>query len=97
MSLRTEQIKELTLLLMYLQSWEESSVPALRGSRKPKPGEETVRRCWQGYDFDVLKELAEQGYIAQSGSKGPYTILTDGERQAEQFLKKYHIDGADNV
>ena len=39
-----EQIKELTLLLLYLNSWIE----------KEPYGE--FHRAWKGYDFDILKE-----------------------------------------
>ena len=38
-----ERIKELTLILLYLTSWEEKNIP----------GE--MRRSWKGYDFDILK------------------------------------------
>lgn len=45
----SEQIQELTLLLMYLTSWQESSTPGLR--RKPHKTDDTLlRRCWKGYD-----------------------------------------------
>ena len=40
-----EQIKELTLLLLYLTSWTE----------KEPYGE--YQRAWKGYDFDILNKL----------------------------------------
>lgn len=52
----SEQIQELTLLLMYLTSWQESSTPGLR--RKPHKTDDTLlRRCWKGYDFSILERL----------------------------------------
>lgn len=38
-----ERIKELTLLLLYLTSWEEKNILV------------EMRRSWKGYDFDILK------------------------------------------
>ena len=49
-----EKIKELTLLLLYLTSWEE----------KDYFGE--LRRSWKGYPFDVLNELTDENLIQGS-------------------------------
>ena len=58
----SEQIQELTLLLMYLTSWQESSTPGLR--RKPHKTDDTLlRRCWKGYDFSILERLEEQNLM----------------------------------
>ena len=55
-----EQIQELTLLLMYLTSWQERRTIGLR--RKPhKTDDMLLRRCWKGYDFSVLERLEAQG------------------------------------
>ena len=55
-----EQIQELTLLLMYLTSWQERRTIGLR--RKPHKTDDTLlRRCWKGYDFSVLERLEAQG------------------------------------
>ena len=42
-----EQIKDLTLMLLYLNSF----------------GDEGHQRSRKGYDFDDLNKLAEEGYI----------------------------------
>ena len=47
-----KQIKELTLLLLYLTSWTE----------KEPYGE--FQRAWKGYDFDILNELDEGNQFA---------------------------------
>jgi hypothetical protein len=49
-----EQISKLTLLLIYLTSWEEKEFGT------------PVQRAWKGYDFDILDKLEEQGLIAKS-------------------------------
>jgi hypothetical protein len=48
-------IKELTLILIYLTSWQEDT------------GLTKVQRSWKGYSFVALDELNEEGYI--DGSK----------------------------
>ena len=47
-----EKIKELTLLLLYLNSWVE----------KEPYGE--FHRAWKGYDFDILNALEESFMIS---------------------------------
>jgi hypothetical protein len=51
---KQEKILKLTLMLMYLTSWEENEF----GS--------SSHRAWKGYDFDVLNKLEEEGMIWQS-------------------------------
>jgi len=77
-----ETIKELTLMLLYLTSWEE----------KEKYFPEPVLRSWKGYPFEVLNELAEEGYLLQGKhpSKSRSVILTDkGVEKAKELKKKY--------
>ena len=55
-----EQIKELTLLLLYLNSWIE----------KEPYGE--FHRAWKGYDFDILNLIggshkAKSTYLTKEG------------------------------
>jgi len=50
-------VRGLTLMLMYLTSWQE------------RVGE--LRRCWKGYDFDILDELAERDLISTSQRATP--------------------------
>lgn len=84
----SEQIQELTLLLMYLTSWQESSTPGLR--RKPHKTDDTLlRRCWKGYDFSILERLEEQNLICGEGGKKPIVFTAEGERLAVELMKKY--------
>ncbi|MFW6222723.1 MAG: DUF6429 family protein [Bacteroidota bacterium] len=57
-----EQLKEMTLLMMYLQSWNEDL------------GDFSVKRAWKGYDFNILNELDAQGLIADSNKAKSATI-----------------------
>jgi len=69
-------LEELTLLLLYVQSWRE------------KVGESLyVARSWKGYDFDVLDRLAKKGYVSSShGAKS--IILTDEGLKRGEDLKR---------
>ncbi len=51
-----QAVEELTLLLIYLTSWEEELAPGL-----PK-----LRRSWKTFRFEILDTLAEQGYLRTS-------------------------------
>ena len=53
-----KKVKDLTLMLLYLTSWEDK-----------EPGFE-CRRSWKGYDFDILT-LNEQ-ISNKNASKCPY-------------------------
>lgn len=74
----SKQIEELTLLVLYLTSWEEKMEPL---------GE--VRRSWKTHRFKVLDELGEKGLL--SGSKGAKSVyFTErGEQLAEKLKDKY--------
>lgn len=74
-------LEDLTLLLLYAQSWREKIGESLY-----------VARSWKGYDFNVLDRLAKKGYISSShGAKS--VILTDeglkrGEKLKQRLLTK---------
>lgn len=75
-----EQIKELTLLLLYLNSWIE----------KEPYGE--IHRAWKGFDFDILNALEEEHLIGGSSYKAKSTCLTkEGLEKAKELMKKYKI------
>lgn len=85
-----EQIQELTLLLMYLTSWQERRTIGLR--RKPhKTDDMLLRRCWKGYDFSVLERLEAQRLICGEGGKKPIVFTDEGERLAIELMKKYGL------
>ncbi|MFQ5867672.1 MAG: DUF6429 family protein [bacterium] len=75
------EVKELTLLLLYLTSWEEKE------KYLPQP----LYHSWKGYPFEILNKLEEDGLITQ-GRRSKSVYLTDeGIRQAKELKKKYKI------
>ena len=89
---QANRIRELTLMLMYLTSWEEHDTPGLRAVKKKELGQyPLVRRCWKGYDFHLLHERAEGGLIYDSGRAQPAQITPEGEAEAQRLLEQYGI------
>lgn len=70
-----EQISKLTLLLLYLTSWQE----------------EQVQRSWKGYDFDVLNRLEEEGLIAQSKTAKSVYLTEEGIKTAKKLQEGLSI------
>ena len=72
------RVKELTLLLIYLTSWEEDSRKKLSAK---------VARSWKGYNFDIINELDEENLIRQFPKS---LILTkEGRLKGESLKRKY--------
>ena len=89
---QAKQIRELTLMLMYLTSWEEHNTPELRAVKKKELGKcLLVRRCWKGYDFHLLSQLAEEGPTYDSGCTRPAQMTPEGESEAQKLLEQYGI------
>ncbi|MBN2852828.1 MAG: transposase [Clostridia bacterium] len=73
---RKEDIRNLTLILMYLTSWEETEY------------DEKWRRSWKGYDFDVINELEEEGMLHKGSHKSKSVhISRKGVEKAKQLLE----------
>jgi len=70
-------IKELTLLLIYLTSWQEDA------------GLTKVQRSWKGYPFEVLDELNVEGYINGSKHAKSVYLTEEGLSKAKELMKKY--------
>lgn len=88
-----ETIRELTLMLMYLTSWEERDTPEMRAVKKKELEKyPLVRRCWKGYDHDLLDKLSEEGLINAAGQTYPALITPEGEAEARKLLAQYGID-----
>ena len=91
---RTVQINfaDLTLMLMYLTSWEKSLVPGLR----KKPDRDGIypkaRFCWKGYDFGILSELTDEGLVNAGGCGKSASFNAKGETKARELLKAYEIE-----
>ncbi|GHV39742.1 hypothetical protein FACS189490_03820 [Clostridia bacterium] len=69
------QIKDLTLMLLYLNSF----------------GDEGCRRSWKGYDFNDLNKLAEEGYISEGRRAKSVVIFDEGVEKAECLCREYGL------
>lgn len=50
-------IRELTLMLMYLTSWEERDTPEMRAVKKKELEKyPLVRRCWKGFVYILVAD-----------------------------------------
>jgi hypothetical protein len=75
-----EQIKDLTLMLLYLNSF----------------GDEGAQRSWKGYDFDNLNKLAEEGYISEGRRAKSVVLYDEGIEKARSLCAKYGIQLSKN-
>lgn len=75
---RDELIEDLTLLLIYLCSWEEHPLPDV-----------TIHRAWKGYLFEVLDSLEEKGYISQTRRAKSVTLTEEGLLRAQELETRY--------
>ena len=74
-----QTVKELTIMLLYLTSWTENAPYS-------------YQRSWKGYDFGILDELADEGFISDSKRSKSIVINEDGVTRAKELLSKYGID-----
>ena len=82
-----KNIKELTLLLMYLTSWEEDSF--IRDN-EDNIKDAKIKTCWKGYDFDIINTLTDEGYLYYSKHTTKSVSLTkEGEKLAQELVQKY--------
>ena len=86
-----DTVKDLTLMLMYLTSWEESLVPGIR--KKPdRPGFRLqIRRTWKGYDFGILNELTDEGVVNARNRSKSASFTDEGAAKALELLMQYGI------
>ena len=70
-----KQLQELTLALLYLTSLQDHDDPA-------------GRRCWKGYDFQVLEDLKAQGLLQDTQGRIPLRLPQEGVAQAQPKKKK---------
>jgi hypothetical protein len=74
---RDALLEELTLLVIYLASWEEDT----RSKR-------VVRRAWRGYVFEVLDELERQGLIKQRRGEKSLVLTEAGVQRAQEIEER---------
>lgn len=80
-----KNIEELTLLLMYLTSWEEKGFVA---NENGMPKEAKIKNCWKGYSFDLINKLTDENYLYFSKGKS-VSITPEGEELAKKLMDKY--------
>ena len=86
-----DTVKDLTLMLMYLTSWEESLVPGIRKKPDRAGIYPKVRICWKGYNFDVLNELTDDWLVNAGGRSKSASFTDEGVAKALELLKLYGI------
>ena len=75
-----EQLKRLTLLMIYLQSWDENI--------KKEYHDGQVLRAWKGYDFGILDSLSEEGFISDSKRAKSVYLTEEGIKKAKEIQEK---------
>lgn len=71
-----DPLEELTLLCLYLGSWEEQAVG------------QTVYRAWKGHRFEVLEALEARGLIAQTRRAKSLHLTEEGLRLARELERR---------
>lgn len=87
-----DTIKDLTLMLMYLTSWEESLVPGIRKKSDSADICPKVRLCWKGYDFGILNELTDEGLVNAGGRRKSASFTDEGVAKVLELLRQYGIE-----
>ena len=72
-----ERLKDLTLMLLYLTSWKEKGID--------------VPRSWKSYDFGIIDELTDEGFIYGSHKSKSVYLDESGVRRAKALLTAYGI------
>ena len=86
-----DTVKDLTLMLMYLTSWEESLVPGIRKKPDRAGIYPKARICWKGYDFGILNELTDAGLVNAGGRSKSASFTDEGTAKALELLMQYGI------
>jgi len=71
-------IKELTMLLLYLNSWEEKLIDG-----------EKVNRSWKNFRYEDMDQLEEEGLIYGGKKSKSVTISEKGMKTAVKLVEKY--------
>ena len=71
---------------------QKAELAKLEAKKKELEKYPLVRRCWKGYDHDLLNKLSEEGLINAAGRTYPDLITPEGEAEARKLLAQYGID-----
>ena len=86
-----DTVKDLTLMLMYLTSWEENLVPELPEKPDRLGFRPQIRRTWKGYDFGILNELTDEGLVNARNRSKSASFTDEGAAKALELLMQYGI------
>lgn len=86
-----DTVKDLTLMLMYLTSWEENLVPELHEKPDRLGFHPQIRRTWKGYDFGILNELTDEGLVNARNRSKSASFTDEGAAKALELLMQYGI------
>ena len=78
-STREQAMTELTLLLLYLASWEE----------EPFRGAPTIHCAWKNHRFEILDALVEKGLLMSTHRSKSVSFTADGLAKARVLQRKY--------
>ena len=70
-------IDELTLMLLYLTSWQECHTEGIW--HKPTRATERLRLTWKHHDYNALRRLDAVGLLLNDRGKAP-TQITQGRK-----------------
>lgn len=76
-----QDLEDLTLLLIYLTSWDENI--------KREYGDKPHLRAWKGYMFEVLDALTEKGFISGSKRSKSVYLTEKGIEKAKKIMDKF--------
>jgi hypothetical protein len=79
-------IEDLTLLLLYLTSWEQQVHKDL-----------TIHRAWKGFRFEALDALEEAAYLNQSRRAKSVTLTEAGIEQPRALAARYLGETAEGL
>ena len=86
-----DTVQDLTLMLMYLTSWEENLVPELHEKPDRLGFRPQIRRTWKGYDFGILNELTDEGLVNARNRSKSASFTDEGAAKALELLMQYGI------
>ncbi len=75
-----QKVVDLTMLLIYLTCWEEST-------RYSKPGEFRLK-AWKFYRFEIMGALQDRGLIHLTPGGKSLTVTEKGKQLGEELKKK---------
>jgi DNA-binding MarR family transcriptional regulator len=79
------KLSELTMLLIYLNSKEETKTQTRTGKNQK---EVKVLKSWVHYKYEILDELQNQGLIRRTPGARSLTISDKGKQAAEELKNK---------